>query len=264
MGHYCSFSNNLFFYFYRPRTKYEGRYCFHRCLSINISRGYPVPGLRRYPIQVWMVGDTPSQVWGGGVNLSRSGGYPIPGLGWGRGYPIQVWMVGGTPSWGVCQPGLDGGGYLEYPQLGLGYSPGMGYPLQTWDGYLPQHQDLAGVPPPLWDGVPPPTRQSSIASTCYAAASMPLAFTQKDFLVLFNFPLQFSLSRLISDRGTRTLSRSGAKTSWLFWISPRPCRRIYRTPRLRSQLYSEHWEPGIGYVCLITAVTDPCDFAIIS
>ena len=24
---------------YSPRTKYEGRYCFHRCLSVNISGG---------------------------------------------------------------------------------------------------------------------------------------------------------------------------------------------------------------------------------
>ena len=33
-----------FFYFYRPRKKYEGRYCFHRCLSVHISGGgYPHP-----------------------------------------------------------------------------------------------------------------------------------------------------------------------------------------------------------------------------
>ena len=39
-------------------------------------------------------------------------------------------------------------------------------------------------PPPGLDGVhPPPIRQSSIASTCYAAGGMPLAFTQEDFLV---------------------------------------------------------------------------------
>ena len=81
--------------------------------------GYPVPGLGR--------GNTPSQVWVGGVphprsrcgqdpilGLGREGGtpsqvwvgeYPIPGLG---GTPSQVWIVGGgTPShlrsgwWGV-------------------------------------------------------------------------------------------------------------------------------------------------------------------
>ena len=65
-----------------------GRYCFHRCLSVNISGG-------GYPVQVWMVGGiphprsgqsggTPSQVWLGG------GGYPIPGL-------------GGTPSTTISQ-----------------------------------------------------------------------------------------------------------------------------------------------------------------
>ena len=56
--------------------------------------------------------------------------------------------------WGVNgvypQPGLDGWGYLGYP----------------------------------------PIRQNSIASTCYPAGGMPLAFTQEDFLVitLLSFP----------------------------------------------------------------------------
>ena len=56
------------------------------------------------PGHVWMVGGGyASQVWMVG------GGIPWPGLDSG-GYPSQVWMVGeGT------QPGLDGGGYLEYP-----------------------------------------------------------------------------------------------------------------------------------------------------
>ena len=66
-------------------------------------------------------------------------------------------MVGGTPflGWGVPWPGLDGG---EYPS-------------QIWM--------LGGTL-----GTPPPIRQSSIASTCYVAGGMPLAFTQEDFLVL--------------------------------------------------------------------------------
>ena len=32
--------------------------------------------------------------------------------------------------------------------------------------------------------LPPPIAQSSIASTCYAAGCVPLAFTQEDFLVV--------------------------------------------------------------------------------
>ena len=57
-----------------------------------------------------------------------------------------------------AQPGLDGGGYPGYPQPGLDGVP----PNQVW------------------------IRQSSIASTCYAAGGVPLAFTQEDFLVFIN------------------------------------------------------------------------------
>ena len=64
--------------------------------------------------------------------------------------PSQVWMVGG-------------------------------YPSQVWmvGGTKGTHA------PPGLDGVPPPSpiRQISIASTCYAADGMSLAFTQEDFLV---------------------------------------------------------------------------------
>ena len=80
-------------------------------------------------------------------------------------------MVGGTPArsgwWGYL-------GYPPPPQLGLD------------DGGTPPHQDLARVPPGM-GYPPPPTRQSSIASTCYAAGGMPLAFTQEDFLVCYLF-----------------------------------------------------------------------------
>ena len=92
----------------RVRSTYDGRLCFHRCVSVQLSGGgYPISGLGR--------GDTPSQVWVGGYPISGlgrgddGGGYPISGLdgggvpptrsGWG-GTPSQVWMVGGgvTPS----------------------------------------------------------------------------------------------------------------------------------------------------------------------
>ena len=80
----------------------------------------------------------------------QGGGYPVPGL-WVRGYPI--------------------------PGLGRGYPPARS---GRWGGGVPW------VPPTTrtgW-GTHPPSRQSSIASTCYAAGGMPLAFTQEDFLVL--------------------------------------------------------------------------------
>ena len=148
------------------RIRRRGKVLFTVCLSVHISRGYPS--------QVW--GGTPSQVW--------PGGYPIPGLGrevphprseCGGGYlgyshPLNQVRMGYPPTW----PGLDG----VLP------GPGMGYPL-TWDG----------VPPWTWNGVPPDLGRSTpldlgwgtppgIASTCYAAGGMPLAFTQEDFLVL--------------------------------------------------------------------------------
>ena len=49
----------------------------------------------------------------------------------------------------------------------------MGYPPTTMTGWGTPHHD--------WMGYPPLT---SIASTCYAAAGMPLAFTQEDFLIV--------------------------------------------------------------------------------
>ena len=101
---------------------------------------------------VWM-GDIPSQV-------------PPSGLGWGT--PLD--MGWGTPlDMGWSTP-LDMGQGTHGPEMGTS---------QTWDR----------VPPQTWDGVPPgpemgyPPRQISIASNCYTAGGMPLAFTQEDFLV---------------------------------------------------------------------------------
>ena len=59
-----------------------GRYCFHRCLSVNISGGVPglrfsggVPGLR------FSGGGTWSQIFGRGGTWSQifRGGYPVYG-----------------------------------------------------------------------------------------------------------------------------------------------------------------------------------------
>ena len=107
--------------------------------------------------------------------------YPISGLGGGVPYPRSGW---GVPcpryGWGVPCPRSVGGGYL-IPGLGGGYpipGPGVPHPRSGWWGGTqvpPHHQD--------WMGYPPPIRKDSIASTCYAADSKPLAFTQEDFLV---------------------------------------------------------------------------------
>ena len=237
-------------YYYRPRTKYEGRYCFHRCLSVHISGGVPHPADRGgvphpadggtpskvqaeggtpsswqgcTPSQVQVGGGTPSSRWGYPIQGSRGWGYPIqltgmypiPGPGGGR-YPIQ--LTGGTPSEvqvggryptqpmgvphpakGVPHPRSQQGGTPSSlwgrgtPSQVQGWypGPGGGYPALSrtrWGNPLPNPR-LDGVLPPVQDWMwfppnPPIRRQSSIASTCYMAGSMPLAFTQEDFLVL--------------------------------------------------------------------------------
>ena len=95
-----------------------------------------------------------------------------------RGYPHPV------PDWRVPHPVP-----IQYPS-----QVRTGYPYQDWMGVPPLRLD-GGTPPPNLDWVPPiragwgypppplPRRQSSRASTCYAAGGMPLAFTQEDFLV---------------------------------------------------------------------------------
>ena len=99
------------------------------------------------------------------------------------------------------------------------FTPAGGYPHSA-DGRYPHLADQeGGVPPSFlagmgypilpdwgwdWMGVPPSQvrRQSSRASTCYAAGGMPLAFTQEDFLVLVVFFLVFLgfLNTLISPK----------------------------------------------------------------
>ena len=133
----------------RVRT-YDGRLCFHRCVSVQLSGG----------------GGTPSQVW--------VGGYPISGLG-GGGYPIPGPGPGGYP--------VPGPGGYPIPSLGVYPIPGpQGYPIPGPGGYpIPGLGEVLRVPSPpnqVW------IRQSSTASTSYAAGGVPLAFTQEDFLVL--------------------------------------------------------------------------------
>ena len=187
----------------------------------GLGGGYPVPGLGGvpcprsgvvpHPRSGWGV-PCPRFVWGvphprsgwGGVPHPRSGwgGYPIPGLDGGYTIPgmdggyTTPGMDGGYPIPGLNRgytiPGLDGGGvsWVGVPRVPssqvwmMGDTPGT--PLarsEWWGGYL-------GYPPrPGLDGggypgnpPPPPIRQSSKASTCYAAGGMPFAFTQEDLL----------------------------------------------------------------------------------
>ena len=100
---------------------YDGRLCFHRCMSVQLWGGYPISGLGR--------GVPHPGSRSRGVPSPRSGGVPHPRS---RGDPI----------------------------------PGPGGVL-----WVPPHPDQVWI------------RQSSTASTSYAAGGVPLAFTQEDFLV---------------------------------------------------------------------------------
>ena len=121
-----------------------------------MGEGYPVPG----PDGGYLISgpdeDTTSQVQMGGRYLVSGpdvggGGGGTPSQVW-SGYPSQVWMGGGTPIL------LMGG--------------------------TPSKIRMGGTLPILdWMGYPPIRRQISIASTCYTAGGVPLAFTQEDFLV---------------------------------------------------------------------------------
>ena len=110
-----------------------------------------------------------SHLRGGGVPRPRSGygwGYPVPGL-WG--YPI---------------PGLGGwGGTLSQVWVGIPHSRSGGHPQSKTGWGTPPSKTGWGYPPPSKTGWGTPSPISK-ASTCYVAGSVPLAFTQEDFLVL--------------------------------------------------------------------------------
>ena len=113
-----------------------------------------------------------------------------------RGYPSPWFfprsLVPG-PFWEHSSPrlfprSLVPGPFHGVPQSWPGRypSPGWGYPQPGQDGIPPPPVRLGwDTPPPArsrWGTPPPPHKgQNSRVSTCYAAGSMPLAFTQKDF-----------------------------------------------------------------------------------
>ena len=101
---------------------------------------------------------------------------------------------------GVPQPGLDGGGGVPWSGLDGGGVPqpvldgGGGTPVRSeWWGVprVPPQHDWMGYPPTMtgwvphcdWMGYPPQHDWMGVASTCYMAGGVPLAFTQEDFLV---------------------------------------------------------------------------------
>ena len=81
---------------------------------------------------------------------------------------------------GVPQSGLAGGGRTPSQVRG-----GVPHPRSGAVPHLGGTPCLVGGTPSL----PPPIAQSSIASTCYAADGVPLAFTREDFLVIFFFKM---------------------------------------------------------------------------
>ena len=105
----------------------------------------------------------------------------------------------GYVSWiGAYLPWTGAGGHLPWtgsiylgwgvPTLGEGdtYLGSLDGGIPTFDGGYPPPVRLNGhLLPSGWMGYPSPSsrRQSSTASTCYIAGSMPLAFTREDFLV---------------------------------------------------------------------------------
>ena len=147
--------------------------------------GYPIPGLDEgVPCPRW--GGTPSQVW--------MRGYPAPG----GGTPSQVWTEG-TPSqvWTGGYP-IPGG---AYPISGLD-----GFPISGLDGGVPHLWSGMGVPPSkTWPGTPlsktgwgthppPPPGDRSAKQALATWQTVPLSFTQEDFLVISIYTLVLCIS----------------------------------------------------------------------
>ena len=123
-----------------------------------------------------------SRCWGGGTPSQVNGGVPQPSLDdWGviPGTLPQTWDGVPPQTWHGVPPNLGCGIPWTWDRVPSRH--GMGYP---WDLGWGTPLDMGWGTPRTLDGVPPP-RQISIASTCYTAGGMPLAFTQEDFLVFF-------------------------------------------------------------------------------
>ena len=123
--------------------------------------------------------------WEGGVThiLPIRGGTPIlPNQGGRYSHPSQLRR--GVPSSQVRM-----GGVIPHPRSGHGVSLSqiwaMGYPHpRSWDTPIPGWGYYPDQVPGQEGGTP---NWNSIGCTCYTAGGMPLAFTQEDFLFIFNF-----------------------------------------------------------------------------
>ena len=179
---------------------------FSSFVSSHLGGGVPKSGLWGYPIPCLAGGVPHPRSRGKGVSHPRSGwggtqGTPPPNRsGWGT---PQTWDrvppqpgMGYPLTWdGVPPPDLGQGTPLDL-EWGTPPRPGNGVTPQTWDRVPPRPG--TGYPPDLGWGTPPrpgmgPPPTWDIASTCYVAGSMPLAFTQEDFLVLPLFKIYYAL-----------------------------------------------------------------------
>ena len=88
----------------------------------------------------------------------------------------QSWPGRSTSGWATPWLGQDG---VPCSQDRTGVPPASHIPPAStgWGTPLARSEWGGPLPPPLLRG------QNSRATTCYAACSMPLAFTQEDFLV---------------------------------------------------------------------------------
>ena len=114
----------------------EGRYCFHRCLSVHISGtgGTPIWPMGWYPHLANRAWGTPIWSMGRGIPSSQQGGTPIWIMGVSCGTPLlgldgvtPLGLIGGTTSlvrtdWWYHPPGQDWMGYLPVG-TGWGHPP---------------------------------------------------------------------------------------------------------------------------------------------
>ena len=134
---------------------------------------------------------------GGGVNLLL----PPTSEGWGKvifsacshlqgGTLSQVWMQGYPipgPDRGITyHPRSGSAGWYPIPGLEKG-----GTSSQVWIGDTTIQDEDGRYPPPVqdWMGFSPPT-PSAKQSRAMAAGSVPLAFTQEDYLIWLKFTLK--------------------------------------------------------------------------
>ena len=138
------------------RRNRESNIFIHTCLSVHTRLGWGVPPSSQQ-------GACPHPFKKGGAPSFSRGGYPlIPDRGQPHPSHLANGGVGGYPLHQDCMvyplPCQD---WMQYSPLG-GWVYPPSSPCQDWMGYP--------SPPPI-------LRQSRRASTCCAAAGMPLAFT---------------------------------------------------------------------------------------